>query len=140
MSGELAENAGGIGEWIEDGLNGRLVPQADPAALAHALADVLRQPERLVQMGQWRVRRRFNSPGQRSPTVTLRLRSMRSAGLHRIGTPVVSFERRSHDIRAAARELAGGALPASIRLGLREAGTDFTQVTGRPRVRREGFK
>lgn len=48
----VGSDAGGIGEWIEDGVNGRLVPQADPAALAHALADLLGQPERLREMGR----------------------------------------------------------------------------------------
>ncbi|MGD9502735.1 MAG: glycosyltransferase [Methyloceanibacter sp.] len=48
----VASDVGGIGDWIDDGLNGRLVPPSDPAALSYALADLLRQPERMQQMGR----------------------------------------------------------------------------------------
>jgi glycosyltransferase involved in cell wall biosynthesis len=48
----VASDVGGVREWIDDGRNGLVVPQADPLALAHALAGLLRQPERIRRMGQ----------------------------------------------------------------------------------------
>jgi glycosyltransferase involved in cell wall biosynthesis len=53
----------GIGELIEDRGNGLLVPPGDAAALAEALAALIRDPERRRQMalaGQARVRRDFD--------------------------------------------------------------------------------
>ncbi len=47
----VASDVGGVGEWIDDDLNGLLVPPADPLVLAHALARLLAQPLRLRQMG-----------------------------------------------------------------------------------------
>jgi hypothetical protein len=94
----VGSDAGGIGEWIEDGVNGRLVPPADPA-LAHALADVLRQPERLVRMGQMARQKALQLSW---PAVADRYAAFTfdAAGLHRNVTSVVTLERRSHDIRA----------------------------------------
>ena len=48
----IASDTGGIREWVEDGHNGLLVPQADPAALATALAGLLKQPEQILRMGR----------------------------------------------------------------------------------------
>ena len=48
----VASDVGGIREWIDDGYNGILVPQADPLALARALTGLLTRPERLRQMGE----------------------------------------------------------------------------------------
>jgi glycosyltransferase involved in cell wall biosynthesis len=42
---------GGIPEIVEDGRNGRIVPIQDPAALAEALLDVLRDPARAERWG-----------------------------------------------------------------------------------------
>lgn len=39
-------------EWIEDGLNGRLVPRQSPAALADAVADLIRNPAQRLKMRQ----------------------------------------------------------------------------------------
>ena len=43
---------GGLPEMIEEGVTGRLVPPRDPAALAAAIVDVLRDPERTREMGR----------------------------------------------------------------------------------------
>lgn len=40
----VATRAGGIGELVEDGVDGRLVPVGDACALAHALEEVLEDP------------------------------------------------------------------------------------------------
>jgi glycosyltransferase involved in cell wall biosynthesis len=48
----VASDVGGIREWIDNGYNGILVPQADPLALARALTGLLTRPERLRQMGE----------------------------------------------------------------------------------------
>ncbi len=54
----VATAAGGIPEAVEDGVTGRLVPPCDPAALADALADALRDGERRRAWGA-AGRRRF---------------------------------------------------------------------------------
>lgn len=54
----VATAAGGIPEAVEDGVTGRLVPVADPAALAAALVQVLSDPERSEALGR-AGRRRF---------------------------------------------------------------------------------
>jgi glycosyltransferase involved in cell wall biosynthesis len=54
----VATSAGGIPEAVEDGVNGRIVPVGDSAALAHALAALLRDEARRVEMGE-AGRRRF---------------------------------------------------------------------------------
>jgi phenylacetate-CoA ligase len=43
---------GGSPELIRDRVTGRLVPPADTAALAHAILDMLRDPERARAMAQ----------------------------------------------------------------------------------------
>jgi glycosyltransferase involved in cell wall biosynthesis len=48
----VATNVDGTPEVVRDGHSGRLVPPADPAALARALCDVLRDPEQARRMGQ----------------------------------------------------------------------------------------
>ena len=40
----------GVRELIRDGIDGRLVPESDPVALANALEQILRQPEMAAQM------------------------------------------------------------------------------------------
>ncbi|MCM2254396.1 MAG: glycosyltransferase family 4 protein [Vicinamibacteria bacterium] len=47
----LASRAGGLVDKVVDGETGRLVPAADPAALADALEDVLADPERARAWG-----------------------------------------------------------------------------------------
>lgn len=47
----LASRAGGLVDKVVDGETGRLVPPADPAALADTLADVLADPERARAWG-----------------------------------------------------------------------------------------
>jgi glycosyltransferase involved in cell wall biosynthesis len=42
----VATAVGGVGEVIEDGRSGQLVPARDPAALASALEALLRDPAR----------------------------------------------------------------------------------------------
>ncbi|HHM06041.1 MAG TPA: glycosyltransferase [Gammaproteobacteria bacterium] len=48
----VATAVGGNGEVVQDGVNGRLVPPNDPAALAGALMDLLRDPAGAQAMGQ----------------------------------------------------------------------------------------
>lgn len=48
----VATAVGGTPEAVEDGVTGRLVPPADPAALAAALRDVLADPARAAAMGE----------------------------------------------------------------------------------------
>jgi glycosyltransferase involved in cell wall biosynthesis len=48
----VATRCVGVEETVEDGASGRLVPQADPAALAAATIDLLRDPERASRMGE----------------------------------------------------------------------------------------
>ncbi|MFM2042065.1 MAG: hypothetical protein RLY86_641 [Pseudomonadota bacterium] len=43
---------GGIPEIVEDGVTGFLVPQRDPDSLKERLADLLRDPDRGIRMGQ----------------------------------------------------------------------------------------
>jgi glycosyltransferase involved in cell wall biosynthesis len=47
----VASDAGGVHDWIEDGINGVLVPPADPLALAQAIAGLVTHPERMRHMG-----------------------------------------------------------------------------------------
>jgi phosphatidylinositol alpha-1,6-mannosyltransferase len=48
----IGANAGGVPDAIVDGTTGYLVPPADPAALADALASVLTHPEQARAMGR----------------------------------------------------------------------------------------
>jgi glycosyltransferase involved in cell wall biosynthesis len=59
----VATDAGSITEVIEDGVDGLLVPQRDPEALANAIASLLADPERRARLGREAaatVRRRFD--------------------------------------------------------------------------------
>jgi glycosyltransferase involved in cell wall biosynthesis len=48
----VATDVGGVGEAVEEGRTGRLVPPRDAGALAEAILDVLRDPLRREAMGQ----------------------------------------------------------------------------------------
>jgi glycosyltransferase involved in cell wall biosynthesis len=48
----IASNIGGIPEIVEDGVSGILVPPGDPIALRRALADLLADPDRRLEMGR----------------------------------------------------------------------------------------
>jgi glycosyltransferase involved in cell wall biosynthesis len=47
----VASATGGIGDWLQDGVNGLSVPPADVRALARALSELLDDPERQRVMG-----------------------------------------------------------------------------------------
>ncbi|WP_447972458.1 glycosyltransferase family 4 protein [Nitrospira sp. Kam-Ns4a] len=48
----IASRVGGVPAIVEDGRTGRLVPPGDPAALAAALDDLLRHPDRARALGE----------------------------------------------------------------------------------------
>ncbi len=59
----VASATGGIGDWLEHGVSGLQVPPGDAKALALALTEMLRDPERQQEMGEAgrrRVRERFS--------------------------------------------------------------------------------
>jgi glycosyltransferase involved in cell wall biosynthesis len=47
----VASFTGGVGDWLEDGVNGLCVRPGDPAALARALNELLADPTRQQAMG-----------------------------------------------------------------------------------------
>ncbi|GAB4455775.1 MAG: hypothetical protein OHK0029_12420 [Armatimonadaceae bacterium] len=47
----IATAVGGMTEWLEDGVNGLVVPPNDVAALAQAIDTLLSDPQRRIQMG-----------------------------------------------------------------------------------------
>jgi glycosyltransferase involved in cell wall biosynthesis len=48
----VSTSVGGIPDLVEDGVTGLLVDRGNPEALANAIAELLRDPERRVQMGR----------------------------------------------------------------------------------------
>ena len=65
---------GGLGEMIDDGVTGRLVPPRDPRALADGILDVISDPERRTRMGRAaRERLVANFTLERSAAVTERM-------------------------------------------------------------------
>jgi glycosyltransferase involved in cell wall biosynthesis len=48
----VASSTGGIVDWLEDGVSGLCVPPGDPARLAHALNELLADPQRRRAMGE----------------------------------------------------------------------------------------
>jgi glycosyltransferase involved in cell wall biosynthesis len=48
----VSTRVGGVPDLVEDGVTGLLVDRGDPEALANAIAELLRDPERRVQMGR----------------------------------------------------------------------------------------
>ena len=48
----VATNLGGLPDLVDDGVDGRLVPHEDPAALAEALGAFLADPQRAFAMGR----------------------------------------------------------------------------------------
>jgi glycosyltransferase involved in cell wall biosynthesis len=49
---ERHATAGGIRELVQDGVNGRLVPIEDPAALAAAMADLIERPQERLRLAE----------------------------------------------------------------------------------------
>jgi glycosyltransferase involved in cell wall biosynthesis len=47
----VASDTGGIGDWLDDGVSGLMVPAGDAGALARALNELLEDPERQAAMG-----------------------------------------------------------------------------------------
>ena len=47
----VATNGGGVTEIVEDGLTGMLVPMGDAQAMAHAICEILADPEKAKKMG-----------------------------------------------------------------------------------------
>lgn len=56
----VASRVGGVPEIVEDGVTGILIPPATPDALANAICELLRQPDRMQAMGR-AGRQRFES-------------------------------------------------------------------------------
>jgi glycosyltransferase involved in cell wall biosynthesis len=76
----VATSTGGIGDWLDDGINGFSVPPGDPQALADALNELLADPVRQQAMGaagQATVAARF-SPQIHLAALTAAYRTARS--------------------------------------------------------------
>jgi glycosyltransferase involved in cell wall biosynthesis len=61
----VATSVGGVGEAVDDGTTGLLVPAGDPGSLAEAMLELLRDPRRARKLGlagRQRVVRRFDAP------------------------------------------------------------------------------
>src|SRR5216683_1963262 len=70
----VASTVGGSPELIRDGENGRLVPPADPAALADAILALLREPERaraMARAGQVMVQARYTNDATMTRTTAV---------------------------------------------------------------------
>jgi glycosyltransferase involved in cell wall biosynthesis len=48
----LVSDRGGVREYVQDGVNGRLLPPHEPGAWADAISKLLDEPERLARMGR----------------------------------------------------------------------------------------
>jgi glycosyltransferase involved in cell wall biosynthesis len=48
----VASDVGGISEWLNDGINGLLVPPNNPPALAAAIGEIINDPERAAEKGR----------------------------------------------------------------------------------------
>jgi glycosyltransferase involved in cell wall biosynthesis len=84
----VATDVGGVGEAVQDGRTGRLVPPRDAGALAEAILDVLRDPARREAMGQAArnaVERRFSVERMVDDVAAL-YRALLSGGSHRLGS------------------------------------------------------
>ena len=84
----VATRVGGTPEAIEDGVNGLLVPPADPAALAGAIGGLLADPSlgaRLGRAGRQTVSDRFSM--ERMVRATERLYYSLLEGRRRVATP-----------------------------------------------------
>ena len=70
----IATSAGALPEIVEDGVSGMIVPPGDAAALAKAIAILIQDPERCLQMGEAgarRIRERFSWRRTAEETLTL---------------------------------------------------------------------
>jgi glycosyltransferase involved in cell wall biosynthesis len=89
MAAELpvvASAVGGVPELVRDGETGALVPPADPAALAHALAPLVADPDlraRLGRAGRERAEHRFSLQRFRAAHLDLYRASLARAGTSR---------------------------------------------------------
>jgi glycosyltransferase involved in cell wall biosynthesis len=89
----VATDVGGTSEIIEDGVNGFLVPVADPPALARRLLDLVRSPELRQQMGDRGrdlVRARFSFARQAAAYEELFAKVAAAGTRPRVGTPLTA--------------------------------------------------
>ena len=89
----VATDVGGTSEIIEDGVNGFLVPAADPPALARRLLELVRSPELRHQMGDRGrdlVRARFSFARQAAAYEELFAKVARLASAPRVGRPLTA--------------------------------------------------
>jgi glycosyltransferase involved in cell wall biosynthesis len=87
----VATDVGGTSEIIEDGVNGFLVPAADPPALARRLLDLVRSPELRHQMGDRGrdlVRARFSFARQAAAYEELFAKVAAAGARARVGAPL----------------------------------------------------
>ncbi|HTN43416.1 MAG TPA: glycosyltransferase [Nitrospiria bacterium] len=80
----VATRVGGIPEMVEDGLNGRLVPPRDPAALAEALIMLINRPEerkRLGRAGRTRMLQTFSAEAMVAATEAVYRKVLDSKGI-----------------------------------------------------------